>query len=198
MINLTTNEDRRVARTQKNLKKALLQLLKEKDLKYLSVTEVTQSAHCNRVTFYSHYKDLQELLSSIFDDYLKDLTDYFRKSFENLERFSSNDEQRHLPIFEFIYQNQFVFSLILKGEVLPGSQNQFCEILVEVSTNELRLEEQTNIEVPALNYFTTYGSLGFFIYWIQQDFKDSPEVMAKKLAYLQGKMFNEAIVRNKQ
>lgn len=198
MINLTTNEDRRAARTQKNLKKALLQLLKEKDLKDLSVTEVTQYAHCNRVTFYSHYKDLQELLTSIFDDYLKDLTDYFRKSFKDLERFSSNDEQRHLPIFEFIYQNQFVFSLILKGEVLPGSQNQFCESLVEVSTNELRLEEQTSIEVPALNYFTTYGSLGFFIYWIQQDFKDSPEVMAKKLAYLQGKMFNEAVVRNKQ
>lgn len=198
MINLTTNEDRRAARTQKNLKKALLQLLKEKDLKDLSVTEVTQYAHCNRVTFYSHYKDLQELLTSIFDDYLKDLTDYFRKSFKNLERFSSNDEQRHLPIFEFIYQNQFVFSLILKGEVLPGSQNQFCESLVEVSTNELRLEEQTNIEVPALNYFTTYGSLGFFLYWIHQDFKDSPEVMAKKLAYLQGKMFNEAVVRNKQ
>lgn len=194
---MTTNEDRRAARTQKNLKNALLQLLKEKDLKEISITEVTQCAHCNRVTFYSHYKDLQELLASIFDDYLNDLTDYFRKSFKSVTRFSSNDEQRHLPIFEFIYQNQFVFSLILKGEVLSGSQNQFCESLVQISTNELTLEEKTDIEIPALNYFTTYGSLGFFIYWINQDFKDSPEEMAKKLTYLQGKMFNEAVVRNK-
>ncbi|MGG0656864.1 TetR/AcrR family transcriptional regulator [Rummeliibacillus pycnus] len=190
-----SNEDRRVARTQKNLKNALLVLLKEKELKDISITEVTQNARCNRVTFYSHYTDLQDLLASIFDDYLNDLIDYFRKSFKDLERFSATDAKRHLPLFKFIYQNQFVFSLMLKGEVLPGSQNQFCESLVQVSNTELGLEEQTVIEIPALNYFTTYGSLGFFMYWIQQDFKDSPEVMAQKLAYLQGKMFTGAIVR---
>lgn len=78
--------------------------------------------------------------------------------------------------------------------MLPGSQNQFCESLVQVSKTELTLDEKTEVEIPALNYFLTYGSLGFFIYWIQQDFKDSPQVMAKKLAYLQSKMFKEAIV----
>ncbi len=188
------NNDRRYARTQNKLKKALLELLKEKELNSLSITEVTQYAQCNRVTFYSHYKDLQSLLAAIFDDYLKELIAHFRESYRNLERFSSDDATRHLPIFEFIYQNQFVFSLILKGEVLPGSQNQFCESLVQVSKTELTLDEKTEVEIPALNYFLTYGSLGFFIYWIQQDFKDSPQVMAKKLAYLQSKMFKEAIV----
>jgi AcrR family transcriptional regulator len=191
---MTSNEDRRTKRTQKKLKHALLELLKEKELIDLSITEVAQKAQCNRVTFYSHYRDLQALLAAIFDDYLNELITYFRKSYQNLERFSSSDEQRHLPIFEFIYQNQFVFSLILKGEVVPGSQNQFCESIVQVSSTELRLGETTEIEIPALNYFLTYGSLGFFMYWIQQDFKDSPEVMAEKLSYLQSKMFKEAIV----
>lgn len=194
---MTSNEDRRTKRTQKKLKHALLELLKEKELNDLSITEVAQYAQCNRVTFYSHYRDLQALLAAIFDDYLKELITYFRKSYQNLERFSSDDEHRHLPLFEFIYQNQFVFSLILKGEVIPGSQNQFCESLVQVSSTELRLGETTEIEIPALNYFLTYGSLGFFIYWIQQEFKDSPEVMAKKLSYLQSKMFKEAIVLEK-
>ncbi|MBS4201181.1 TetR/AcrR family transcriptional regulator C-terminal domain-containing protein [Bacillus sp. FJAT-49732] len=194
---MTNNEDRRSVRTQKKLKHALLELLKEKELNELSVTEVAQYAQCNRVTFYSHYKDLHTLLAAIFDDYLNELITYFRKSYQNLERFSSENEQRHLPLFEFMYQNQFVFSLIIKGEVVPGSQNQFCESLVQVSSTELRLGETTEIEIPALNYFLTYGSLGFFIYWIQQDFKDSPEVMAKKLSYLQNKMFKEAIVLKK-
>ena len=191
---MTKNEDRRTKRTQKKLKHALLELLKEKELNDLSITEVAKYAKCNRVTFYSHYRDLHALLAAIFDDYLNDLITYFRKGYQNLERFSSDDEHRHLPLFEFIYQNQFVFSLILKGEVVPGSQNQFCESLVKVSSTELRLGEATEIEIPALNYFLTYGSLGFFMYWIQQDFKDSPEVMAKKLSFLQSKMFKEAIV----
>ncbi|MGK7376904.1 TetR/AcrR family transcriptional regulator [Planococcus sp. 1R117A] len=193
---MTISEDRRILRTQKKLKTALLALLKKKELNSLSITEVTQQAGCNRVTFYSHYKDLQELLAAIVDDYLQELQSYFRKSFQYLERFSSTDAQRHLPIFEFIYQNQFISSLVIKGEVLPGSQNQFCESLVQISATELRLEEASDTEVPALNYFMTYGSLGFFIHWLKEDFKDSPEAMAKKLADLHGRMYGGAVVIN--
>ena len=189
---MTAKEDRRSARTKKNLKLALLTLLQEKDLNELTITEVSQFAECNRVTFYAHYKDLNDLLAAIIDDYLNELISYFRESYKKLQRFSSNEIRLHLPIFEFIYQNQFIFTLILKGEVLPGSQNLFCESLVRVSNTELKLEEDTDIEIPALNYFSTYGSLGFFIYWIQNDFKESPEIMAKKLALLQSKMFTEA------
>jgi len=195
---MTFKEDRRSTRTKKNLKNALLTLLQEKDLNNLTITEVSQLAQCNRVTFYAHYRDLNELLAAIIDDYLQELINYFRQSYQKLKRFSSNEVQIHLPIFEFIYQNQFIFTLILKGEVLPGSQNLFCESLVQVSDTELKLEEETEIEIPALNYFSTYGSLGFFIYWIQSDFKDSPEIMAEKLAFLQSKMFKEARVLNKE
>ncbi|MDQ0429523.1 AcrR family transcriptional regulator [Planomicrobium stackebrandtii] len=190
-------EDRRILRTQKKLKTSLLQLLQEKSLDELTITEVTKQAKCNRVTFYSHYKDLNELLAAIVADHLNGLASYFRKGFEDLERFSSTDVQRHLPIFEYIYNHQFVFRLIITGEVLPGSQNQFCESLVQVAATELRLEEESELEIPTLNYFMTYGSLGFFLYWTQQDFKDSPLVMAEKLAALHGKMYTGAVVLDK-
>ncbi|MGI2329083.1 TetR/AcrR family transcriptional regulator [Planococcus sp. YIM B11945] len=187
-------EDRRILRTQNNLKNAMLNLLKEKELHELSITEVAKQAKCNRVTFYSHYKDLNALLAAIVDDHLNGLASYFRKSFQDRTRFSSTDVERHLPIFEYIYNNQFIFSLIIKGEVLPGSQNQFCETLVQVAGTELRLEEESDIEIPTLNYFLTYGSLGFFLYWINEGFKEAPETMAKKLAVLHGKMYKGAVV----
>ena len=191
------NEDRRILRTQKMLKNALLQLLDEKELSELTITEVAKQAGCNRVTFYSHYKDLNELLAAIVDDYLDGLAGYFREGFQGLERFSSTDIQRRLPIFEYIYQHQSIFKLIITGEVLPGSQNQFCEALVQVSATELRLEEKSDLEIPTLNYFMTYGTLGFFLYWINQDFKDSPEVMAAKLAKLHGRMYDGSVVLDK-
>ena len=195
---MIAKEDRRSVRTKRNLKNALLTLLQDKELNELTITEVSQLAQCNRVTFYTHYKDLKDLLAAIIDDYLKNLIEYFRESYLKLQHFSSNEVQLHLPIFEFIYQNQFIFSLILKGEVFPGSQNLFCESLVQVTNTELKLEEETEVDIPALNYFSTYGSLGFFIYWIQNDFKDSPEIMAEKLAFLQSKMFKDASVREKE
>ena len=167
---MTTSEDRRIIRTQKKLKTALLALLKEKELHELSITEVTQRAGCNRVTFYAHFTDLNALLHAIAVDYLQELKAYFRKSFENRERFSSTDVERHLPIFEFLYENQFLSALIIQGETLPGSQNHFCESMVEISANELRLEEASTVAIPALNYFMVYGSLGFFIHWVKEDF----------------------------
>lgn len=187
-------EDRRILRTQNKLKTALLHLLEEKELQELTITEVTKQADCNRVTFYSHYKDLNELLAAIVKEHLDGLVRYFRKGFEELQRFSSTDVQRHLPIFEYIYEHQFIFRVIIKGEVLPGSQNQFCESLVKVAATELRLEENSDVDIPSLNYFMTYGSLGFFLYWIKEDFRDSPELMARKLAKLHGKMYRGAIV----
>lgn len=191
---MTTSEDRRILRTQKKLKEALLSLLQEQALHELSVTQVAQCAGCNRVTFYSHFTDLNGLLSAIVADYLQELQADFRKSFENRERFSSTDVERHLPIFEFLHRNQFLSALIIRGEVLPGSQNLFCESLVEISANELRLEEASTIEIPALNYFLVYGSLGFFIHWVMEDFREPPRAMAKKLAELHGRMYGGAMV----
>ncbi|ANU09693.1 TetR family transcriptional regulator [Planococcus antarcticus DSM 14505] len=190
-------EDRRIVRTHKKLKTALLKLLEVKSLHELTITEVAKQAGCNRVTFYSHYKDLNELLAAIVDDHLSGLASYFRKSFQDLKRFSSTDVQRHLPIFEYIYQNQFIFQLIIKGEVLPGSQNQFCESLVQIAATELQLEEKSDLEIPTLNYFMTYGSLGFFLYWIKHDFEDSPEIMAGELAKLHGKIYDGSVVLDK-
>jgi AcrR family transcriptional regulator len=191
---MTTSEDRRILRTQKKLKEALLSLLQEHELHELSVTQVAQRARCNRVTFYSHFTDLNGLLSAIAADYLQELQAYFCKSFENRERFSSTDVERHLPIFEFLYRNQFLSALIIQGEVLPGSQNLFCESLVEISANELRLEESSKVEIPALNYFMVYGSLGFFIHWVKEEFSEPPRVMAEKLAELHGRMYGGAVV----
>ncbi|MEK4137086.1 TetR/AcrR family transcriptional regulator [Kurthia sp. FSL E2-0154] len=177
---MSSSQDRRILRTQKKLKAALIHLLKEgHDLRSLSVMEVAQQATCNRVTFYSHYKDVDDLLCTIFDDYLTELLTYFRESYQALGKISATDERLHLAIFEYIYQNQFIFSLIIKGEILPGSQNRFCDSLVQLTGKEIALKDDLPIEVPALSYYSTYASLGFFIYWMNQDVKEKPEVMAK-------------------
>lgn len=79
---MVVKEDRRVVRTRTNLKSAMLKLLSEKDFKEISITEISKVANCNRVTFYSHYKDSSHLLEDIFQDYLEQLAQYFRDSFK--------------------------------------------------------------------------------------------------------------------
>lgn len=55
-------QDRRVRRTRMRLQQAMLELLKEKDARSITVRELTQRADVNRGTFYAHYKDVFDLL----------------------------------------------------------------------------------------------------------------------------------------
>lgn len=192
------NEDRRFIRTRNNLKKAMLELLKEKDFKEISITEIAKAANCNRVTFYSHYSSTTQLLADIFQDYLDELVQYYRESFKGKKTFSLSEPSRNIPVFEFVYKNQFVFSLMLMGEVIPGSQNIFCETISTISRNDLMLKEEVWFDVEAINSYQTYALLGFFIYWIKEDFKSTPEEMAKRLSFLYQTTLGEVIVKDRE
>ena len=56
------DRDRRVRRTKAQLRQALTELLREKDLRSITVRELTERADVNRGTFYAHYKDIYDML----------------------------------------------------------------------------------------------------------------------------------------
>ena len=58
-------QDRRVRRTRKRLQEALAALMREKELKDITVRELTDLADVNRGTFYSHYKDLYDMREQV-------------------------------------------------------------------------------------------------------------------------------------
>ncbi|RSX49484.1 TetR/AcrR family transcriptional regulator [Bifidobacterium callimiconis] len=61
-------EDRRVRRTRTRLTEALLELMKSKPVDRITVTELTERADVNRVTFYSHYGNVRALLDTVMDE----------------------------------------------------------------------------------------------------------------------------------
>ena len=69
-----TNVDRRVRKTKKQLRLALMQLLSEKTAKAISVRELAERADINRGTFYIHYKDVSDLLQHLEDEMAEKLS----------------------------------------------------------------------------------------------------------------------------
>ena len=53
--------DRRVRKTKRQLRLALMKLMAEKSVKDISVRELAAIADINRGTFYIHYKDVYDL-----------------------------------------------------------------------------------------------------------------------------------------
>ena len=62
------NIDRRVRKTKKQLRQALMDLMSEKPSKSISVRELAERADINRGTFYIHYKDVGDLLQRLEDE----------------------------------------------------------------------------------------------------------------------------------
>lgn len=60
--------DSRPIKTKKSIKRALLVLLREKDISNITISELANCAEVSRKTFYLHYKDLSEILEDIKND----------------------------------------------------------------------------------------------------------------------------------
>ena len=50
-------EDRRIMKTKRSLKSAMIAMLAAEDFEHISVTELCRAAEISRITFYSHYND---------------------------------------------------------------------------------------------------------------------------------------------
>ncbi|MBB6451648.1 AcrR family transcriptional regulator [Salirhabdus euzebyi] len=89
----TSKLDRRKKYTRMVLKDSLMKLLREKQISSVTVKEICQEADINRSTFYSHYADQFDLLDSIEDEIIEDLS-------EHLNQFTYPTEEYSLQIIE--------------------------------------------------------------------------------------------------
>ena len=84
------NEDRRIRKTRAALRNALTELIGEKELRAITIRELSERADVHRATFYAHYEDIYDLYHQMEDDILKDIDSIVQidpnKSYEALFR----------------------------------------------------------------------------------------------------------------
>ena len=70
--------DRRIQYTKKVIKETCIELLSEKDITKVSVSELCKKADINRATFYRYYLDIFDLLSKIEDEFVEELKNSYK------------------------------------------------------------------------------------------------------------------------
>lgn len=80
-----TSKDLRVRRTLKAIRKALYELVLEKDYRDISITELTERAKINRKTFYLHYPSLDSLIKEVEDEIVRDILEDVQQDARNLD-----------------------------------------------------------------------------------------------------------------
>ena len=67
-------EDKRVRRTKKAIREALLRLMQDKAVAQVTTTELCREADINRNTFYAHYSTPEDVFAEIEKELLAELT----------------------------------------------------------------------------------------------------------------------------
>jgi AcrR family transcriptional regulator len=132
--------DRRVQRTHKVLREALDSLVREKSYDSIAVQEILDRANVGRSTFYTHYRDKDELLVSGIHDMLNAVrTTELASAAGRQERILSFS----LPIFEHVDRHRRA------GEGRMGTRGRAIlhehlrKVLAELIADDLRKDLQT-------------------------------------------------------
>jgi AcrR family transcriptional regulator len=76
-------EDRRIQRTRRSLKEAIVKLMEKKSFEKITVKEICEEALTSRITFYNYYSDKYALLDEVIEDLNKELEERFRQLQKN-------------------------------------------------------------------------------------------------------------------
>ena len=159
-------EDKRIMKTKRSLKTAMIEMLSKEDFEHISITELCRRAEVSRITFYSHYSDKYSLLDEIFDDMIKIGTeDYYRRQEENNPsgRLAAGYVNMLDSILE-LYYDRFDFFQHTNPEKNPYLASRLYSIIldtVEMHTLHVKKRLRLKYSPKKIAGFVCFGMLGF-------------------------------------
>ncbi len=171
--------DKRVKRTTEKLEKALLKLMKTKNIKKISVKELCDSAGINRGTFYLHYDNIFDILQSTQNKMINEFENNVSK-YNNININLKVSDFEHLlnDIFNFFDKNSEI-CMILASD---NGDNKFEAKLHDIFYSKMSpikniLEEKDQIFFKYYYLFFVSGATTIILEWLKNGKKESPKKM---------------------
>jgi len=183
--------DRRINRTRRMLKDALLSLILEKGYDAVTVEDITERADLGRTTFYLHYKDKEDLLLESIETIANELVKYISQS--NLLPVATDSgpqpSERYMPAIQLVFrhagENEVLYRIILRGEGAVLASERIRSI-INATANQImraRLKEnppdvQPLIPLEVLSNYFAASLLGLVTWWLESNMPYPAEQMA--------------------
>jgi AcrR family transcriptional regulator len=172
--------DRRVTRTRHLLQEALVSLILEQGYASVTVQDVLDRADVGRATFYSHFRDKDALLLSLFASVRDALRGRIMGITEaHVARFGEGIGMMR-PLFEHAAQHRRLYRALLSsrdGGLLLGHLHGLLAAPLRAHLNEARtqgsLAPLAPIELVIAGMVSSV--MGVLIWWLENDLPYSPE-----------------------
>lgn len=163
--------DRRTKYTKTVIRQALFDMLQEKPINKITVTDICKLADINRSTFYSYYEDVYALLTSIQNEL-----------FENVV-FTLTTDNWFSDLLRLVDQNKD----LCKALIGPHGDSSFIRQLIYLgydSSMKMWKEMYPNAPAVLLDYSYAYmssGVIGILENWVCSEYKQTIEEVGELL-----------------
>lgn len=170
------SEDRRFKRTRHLLRRALVELIVEKRYEKITVQHIIDRAGVGRSTFYSHFRDKDDLLLTGFEPALEVLS--------TLVNVDDSGELQIVPTaryFQHAKENHYVFKALARGRIMDRLfekvQDYWTRSFEEKLKSSLGEAREPGIPLTVLSNYVASTFLTLLKWWLNNDMPYSPERM---------------------
>ena len=175
---MMNTQDRRVRKTKKAISDALISLLQHKQLRHITIKELTDTADIHRATFYVHYKDVYDLYEQIENAAVAELSSILMSdethSYENL----------YSVLIEYIFANADLYKTLLNSSTDTSFRDRITAVLedcyLKIWVYEDKITEVTD-EMRFLTAYNVQGCHAIINKWFELNCSYSKDMIAKLL-----------------
>jgi len=181
------SDDRRVRKTKKALREGLAAIMLEKELRSITVKELTDRADVHRATFYTHYQDIydlyQKLEDAVVDEITEIISDQSIDSYEGLFK----------AIVDYVYDNPQTCRMFLDANGGRSFHNRISVFLEEKYISDWLQETGKKTISEEWRFFARYhiqGCLAIVGRWANNNYTYSKDKLIE-IVYRASTNFDE-------
>jgi len=167
--------DRRSQRTRQLVLSATLDLLFERPYDQITVQDILDRANIGRSTFYTHYFDKQDVLTSIVEQQIDLLNQQLA------ERDAGQTLIPSLELFQHVRQRKQYFCAMLRGEAgaafWEAAQAAGSRVIEQSLASRMTEGSAALVPLPVMARYLAGALLNLLKWWLEVEASYSPEQM---------------------
>lgn len=169
--------DLRVIKTKENLYKALIELLEEKPLEKISISELCRRSNITRRTFYLHYENVPKYFEEIIEQSLNELEDSMKKTKSYRMSVDQELEPKMVHLFEHVYESKELYKFIFSSNSSFSYYAMFLLRIKNLIKSSMEIVKLPKDEVDFVITYQANAILGLILEWYFEDFQKTVEEM---------------------
>jgi AcrR family transcriptional regulator len=167
--------DRRSERTQRLLGGALVSLLLEKRFDAITIQDIVDRANVGRSTFYEHYWDKEDLLTSEIERLIDMLSQQITTDQKDVSVFIPSR-----ALFEHIQDHQCLYQALQRGrgiEIVMRALHDHLRTQAEIQLREAHKEKEYDDLLSVVASYVAGSFVALMQWWLETEMTCSPERM---------------------